>query len=408
MAFESLQLLNSEGKLLGPQGEALSDTEIVKRYIKACGKGIRKVMGKIGICCVQSYKGAQIFEAVGVGKDLIDRCFRGTASRIGGIGFPEIHRNICKTHYLAWPKNTIKAPLLLNPGEFHYRHGSEAHYKDPAVIVGIQTVARINFRKAYEDYKKHSNAASSKCTIRGMLKFKSDPSRTIKIEDVEPAAEIVKRFVTGAMSLGSISKESHETLAIAMNRMGGKSNTGEGGEDPARFKPMANGDSKRSSIKQIASGRFGVTSNYLSNADEIQLKMAQGAKPGEGGELPATKVFGQIAKIRHATEGVGLISPPPHHDIYSIEDLAQLIHDAKNASPQARMSVKLVSEIGVGVVAAGVAKAKADHICVSGHDGGTGAAAWTGIKHAGLPWELGLAEAQHTLVLNNLRSRVVV
>jgi len=365
-------------------------------------------MGKMGICTVQSYKGAQIFEAIGIGSDLIERCFRGTASRIGGIGFPEIHQNICKMHYMAWPKNTSIAPLLQNPGEFHYRHGSEAHYNDPAVIVGIQTVARTNSRKAYEDYKKHANAVASQCTIRGLLKFKSDPSRTLKLEEVEPASEIVKRFVTGAMSLGSISKELHEALAIAMNRIGGKSNTGEGGEDPTRFQPLPNGDSKRSKIKQIASGRFGVTSNYLSNADEIQIKMAQGAKPGEGGELPGPKVFGQIAKIRHATEGVGLISPPPHHDIYSIEDLAQLIHDAKNASPQARVSVKLVSEVGVGVVAAGVAKAKADHICISGHDGGTGAAAWTGIKHAGLPWELGLAETQHTLVLNNLRSRVVV
>ncbi len=408
MAYESLQVLNQEGKLQGPEGKTLPDSEIVKRYIKSTGKGIKKVMGKIGICCVQSYKGAQIFEAVGIGRDLVDKCFRGTASRIGGIGFAEIHQDICKMHYAAWPKDTKKAPLLANPGEFHFRHDAESHYNDPAVIVGIQTVARTNSRKAYADYKKVANTAASKCTIRGMLKFKSDPSRTIKIEDVEPASEIVKRFVTGAMSLGSISKETHETLAIAMNRLGGKSNTGEGGEDPARFAPMANGDSKRSSIKQIASGRFGVTSNYLSNADEIQIKMAQGAKPGEGGELPGIKVFDQIAKLRHATEGVGLISPPPHHDIYSIEDLAQLIHDAKNANPSARVSVKLVSEVGVGVVAAGVAKAKADHICVSGHDGGTGAAAWTGIKHAGLPWELGLAEAQHTLVLNNLRSRVVL
>jgi len=408
MAYEALSHLIRMGKVK----KARTMDEAINKYIYSCSKGIRKVMGKIGISTVQSYKGAQIFEAVGVGQELIETCFHGTASRIGGIKLETIERDMCKIHELAWPRaapDALPGPTLLqNPGEFHFRNKGEAHYNDPKTIVGIQETARTGDRDKYFAYAKHANEQASKCTIRGMLRFKQ-ASTPLPLEEVEPVKDIVKRFVTGAMSYGSISKEAHETLAIAMNRIGGKSNTGEGGEDPERFTWVGpNGESKRSSIKQVASGRFGVTSLYLANSDEIQIKMAQGAKPGEGGELPGHKVIGQIANIRNSTEGVGLISPPPHHDIYSIEDLAQLIHDLKNANSKARISVKLVSEVGVGVIAAGVAKAKSDHIVVSGHDGGTGAAAWTGIKHCGLPWELGLAETQQTLVLNNLRGRVVV
>ena len=387
--------------------------QIVNNYIVSCGKGIRKVMGKIGISTIQSYKGAQIFEAVGIGPELMEMCFKGTASRIGGITLETVHADVGRLHEVAWPRTVPDGlptkSLLNNPGEFHFRNGGESHYNDPMVIEGIQTAARTGERAKYDAYAKHANEQAAKCTLRGLLEFKQGPSGPIPIEEVEPAKEIVKRFCSGAMSYGSISLEAHETLAIAMNRINAKSNTGEGGENSDRFTWVGeNGDSKRSAIKQVASGRFGVTSNYLANSDEVQIKMAQGAKPGEGGELPGHKVAGQIAVIRNSTEGVGLISPPPHHDIYSIEDLAQLIHDLKNANPTGRVSVKLVSEVGVGVIASGVAKAKADHIVVSGHDGGTGAAAWTGVKHAGLPWELGIAETQQTLVLNNLRGRVVL
>jgi len=409
MAYEALGHLWRHGKV----SEASSMDDVVKRYIVALSKGIRKVLGKIGIATVQSYKSAQIFEAVGIGEELIERCFRGTASRVGGITLDVIERDIARQHALAWPRaapDALPSPtLLFNPGEFHFRSGGEEHYNDVQTIVGIQATGRNRNREEYFAYAKHANNQAAKCTLRGLLRFREDPAGGIPLEEVEPVSEIVKRFVTGAMSLGSISKEAHEALAVAMNFLGGKSNTGEGGEDPERFTWLGpNGESKRSSIKQVASGRFGVTSLYLANADEIQIKMAQGAKPGEGGELPGKKVFGQIAVIRNSTEGVGLISPPPHHDIYSIEDLAQLIHDLKNSNPRARISVKLVSEVGVGVIAAGVAKAKADHIVVSGGDGGTGAAAWTGIKHAGLPWELGIAETHQSLVLNNLRSRVTL
>jgi len=405
MAYEALRLLCIKGKI-APEG---GHESAIAYYVAACGKGIRKVMGKIGISTVQSYKSAQIFEAVGIGSELIDRCFTGTPSRIGGIGLDIVHADVLRSHTLAYPRSGFIGSIdLPNPGEYHYRFGGEEHFNSPAVIVGIQRAAIDNSASAYDSFAAEANAQARKCTLRGLLRFKSS-SRPFSVDDVEPAKEIVRRFVTGAMSFGSISKEAHETLAIAMNRIGAKSNTGEGGEDPARFTWKGpNGESKRSSIKQVASGRFGVSSNYLTNADEIQIKMAQGAKPGEGGELPGHKVMGEIPITRRATEGVGLISPPPHHDIYSIEDLAQLIHDLKNANTRARISVKLVSEVGVGVVAAGVAKAKADHIVISGHDGGTGAAAWTGIKHSGLPWELGVAEAQQTLVLNGLRGRVVL
>jgi glutamate synthase (NADPH/NADH) len=385
-------------------GRDASAEELVERYRYSAGKAMLKVMSKIGISTVQSYKGAQIFEAIGLGPEVMATCFTGTPSRIAGIGFEHFQRDLVRQHEHAWPngENTHAPVLLPNPGDFHYRHEGEKHYNSPAAMAELQLAARTNSRKAYEDYARSMAEVVKGTSIRGLLDFRADVS-PISIDEVEAAQEIVKRFCTGAMSLGSISMETHETLALAMNEIGGKSNTGEGGEDPLRF-----ADKRRSSIKQIASGRFGVTSDYLTNADELQIKMAQGAKPGEGGELPGHKVTELIAKTRGTTEGVGLISPPPHHDIYSIEDLAQLIHDLKNANRAARVSTKLVSEVGVGVVAAGVAKAKSDHIVISGGDGGTGAAAWTGIKHAGLPWELGLAEAHQTLVLNDLRSRIVL
>ena len=403
-AYEAISYLLESGKLEAVE----SFDDAVYRYIKACSAGIKKVMGKIGISTIQSYKGAQIFECVGFGQSLMQRCFAGTASRLGGVGLDSIHIDCLRFHQFGFPPVTSPgmAPRLANPGEFHLRFGGEAHYNSPSVIVGIQRSSMDNDFDRYLQYAKEANDTASRTTLRGLFKFKADP---VPLQEVEPAKEIVRRFVTGAMSFGSISKETHEALAIAMNQIGGKSNTGEGGESSERFTWRGpNGESKRSAIKQVASGRFGVTSNYLSNADEIQIKMAQGAKPGEGGELPGHKVMGEIPVVRKSTEGVGLISPPPHHDIYSIEDLAQLIFDLKNSNPRARISVKLVSEVGVGIVAAGVAKAKADHITISGHDGGTGAAAWTGVKHAGLPWELGLAEAQQTLVLNGLRGRVVL
>ncbi|KAL1523087.1 hypothetical protein AB1Y20_018047 [Prymnesium parvum] len=381
---------------------AAKESELMEKYRYSAGKAMLKVMSKIGISTVQSYKGAQIFEAVGLGPEIMDTCFTGTASRLKGIGFEHIQRDVMRNHKHAWPEMMVGDVMLPNPGDLHYRFGGEAHYNSPQGMAELQVAARTNSRKQYEAYVKTMVEQVQHTSIRGLLTFREDVS-SISIDEVEPVANIVKRFCTGAMSLGSISIEAHETLALAMNELGGKSNTGEGGEDPKRFL-----DKRRSSIKQIASGRFGVTSNYLTNADELQIKMAQGAKPGEGGELPGGKVTELIAKTRGTTRGVGLISPPPHHDIYSIEDLAQLIHDLKSANRAARVSVKLVSEVGVGVVAAGVAKGKADHIVVSGGDGGTGAAAWTGIKHAGLPWELGLAEAHQTLVLNKLRSRIVL
>jgi len=383
------------------------EEELLETYRYSAGKAMLKVMSKIGISTVQSYKGAQIFEAVGLGPQVMQTCFRGTPSRLAGIGFEHFQTDLMRQHAWAWPEHPVGDVMLPNPGDYHYRDGlnnphAEKHYNTPQGMAELQVAARTNSRKMYENYVRGMAETVKETSIRGLLAFRDDVT-PIAISEVEPASEIVKRFCTGAMSLGSISKETHETLAKAMNALGGKSNTGEGGEDPKRFT-----DNRRSSIKQIASGRFGVTSEYLTNADELQIKMAQGAKPGEGGELPGHKVTELIAKTRGTTQGVGLISPPPHHDIYSIEDLAQLIHDLKSANRNARVSTKLVSEVGVGVVAAGVAKAKSDHIVVSGGDGGTGAAAWTGVKHAGLPWELGLAEAHQTLVLNKLRSRIVL
>ncbi|HEX6993324.1 MAG TPA: glutamate synthase large subunit [Gammaproteobacteria bacterium] len=404
LAFEALWKAREDGLLD-------AETGLVAAYRKGVAKGMLKVMAKMGISTLQSYKGAQIFEALGLADEVVDRCFAGTVSRIKGVGFDVLEQEALRRHALGFPeREEDRLPLLPNPGEFHWRSAGEKHAWDPQAIFSLQVAARRNSRDAYRQFAEHVNkTARDTCTLRGLLDFKFGVAGpAIPIDEVEPASEIVKRFCTGAMSFGSISAESHEALAIAMNRLGGKSNTGEGGEDPARFEPLPSGDSRRSAIKQVASGRFGVTIWYLANADELQIKMAQGAKPGEGGELPGRKVDETIARIRYSTPGVGLISPPPHHDIYSIEDLAQLIHDLKNANPEARISVKLVSEVGVGTIAAGVVKAHADHVLISGDVGGTGASPLTSIKHAGLPWELGLAETHQTLVMNDLRSRTVL
>jgi glutamate synthase (NADPH/NADH) large chain len=399
----------ANGELYDPVTK--EDHDLVYAYRKGVAKGMLKVMAKMGISTLQSYKGAQIFEAVGLKNDVIERCFAGTASRIQGVDFDVLAEESLRRHSLGYPEQAVdRIPVLPNPGEFHWRADGERHMWDPPAIADLQVAARNNSVDAYRRFADHANSdARTRCALRGLLTFKKGANGgPIPIDEVMPAKEIVKRFCTGAMSFGSISAEAHETLAIAMNRLGGKSNTGEGGEDPERFKPLPNGDSKRSAIKQVASGRFGVTIWYLANADELQIKISQGAKPGEGGELPGRKVDANIARIRYSTPGVGLISPPPHHDIYSIEDLKQLIHDLKNSNPSARVSVKLVSEVGVGTIAAGVAKGYADHILISGDSGGTGASPLTSIKHAGLPWELGIAETHQTLVLNDLRSRVVL
>ncbi|KAK4228981.1 putative glutamate synthase [NADPH] [Podospora fimiseda] len=405
LAMECILKLNREGLIK----KKLTDDDLIRNYKHSCDGGILKVMSKMGISTLASYKGAQIFEALGVDDSVVERCFRGTASRIKGITFELIAEDALRLHEQGFPSRyTVQTVGLPESGEYHWRDGGEAHINDPTSIANIQDAVRTKNDKSYEAYSRSEYEQIKNCTLRGMLDFKFDDCTPIPIEQVEPWTEIVRRFCTGAMSYGSISMESHSTLAVAMNRLGGKSNTGEGGEDPERSQVMANGDTMRSAIKQVASGRFGVTSAYLADSDEIQIKMAQGAKPGEGGELPGHKVSKSIARTRHSTPGVGLISPPPHHDIYSIEDLKQLIYDLKCSSPRSRVSVKLVSETGVGIVASGVAKAKADHILISGHDGGTGASRWTGIKYAGLPWELGLAETHQTLVLNDLRGRVVV
>ena len=408
LAFEALWHERRLGTL---DAETFPDDDsIVTGYRKAVAKGMLKVFAKMGISTLQSYKGAQIFEAVGLNSQVVDLCFAGTASRIQGVGFNVIAEELFERHSIGYPTDEeFRLPLLPNDGQFHWRANGERHMWNPETIANLQVAARANSSDAYQKFAEHANNSSrDRCTLRGLMRFKK--GKSIPLREVEPAKDIVKRFATGAMSFGSISMEAHSTLAIAMNQLGGKSNTGEGGEDPERYKPLPDGSMNpmRSAIKQVASGRFGVTIGYLTNADEIQIKMAQGAKPGEGGELPGRKVDQKIASVRHSTPGVGLISPPPHHDIYSIEDLAQLIHDLKNTNPSARISVKLVSEVGVGTIAAGVAKAHADHILVSGHDGGTGASPLTSIKHAGLPWELGIAETHQTLVMNDLRSRVVL
>ncbi|MGZ3239132.1 MAG: glutamate synthase-related protein, partial [Burkholderiaceae bacterium] len=419
----------------GLSGE-LSSEKAIYNFQKAVGKGLMKVMSKMGISTYMSYCGAQIFEAIGLNKGLVDKYFKGTASNVEGIGVFELAEEALHLHKQAFGNDPVLANALDAGGEYAYRIRGEDHMWTPDAIAKLQHSTRTNNFSSYKEYAQIINDQSKRhMTLRGLFEFKLDPSKAIPLDEVEPAKEIVKRFATGAMSLGSISTEAHATLAIAMNRIGGKSNTGEGGEDPVRYTqelkgipikqgetlasvigedlievdtPLLAGDSLRSKIKQVASGRFGVTAEYLTSADQIQIKMAQGAKPGEGGQLPGHKVSEYIAKLRFSVPGVGLISPPPHHDIYSIEDLAQLIHDLKNANSKASISVKLVSEVGVGTVATGVAKAKADHVVIAGHDGGTGASPLSSVKHAGSPWELGLAETQQTLVLNRLRSRIRV
>jgi len=414
----------------------LSAEKAIYNYVKAIGKGLSKIMSKMGVSTYMSYCGAQLFEAIGLEKSFVQKYFRGTATQVGGIGVFEVAEEALRTHRAAFGNDPVLASMLDAGGEYAWRSRGEEHMWTPDAIAKLQHSTRAGKFDTYKEYAQIINDQSKRhLTLRGLFEFKFDPSKAIPVEEVEPAAEIVKRFATGAMSLGSISTEAHSTLALAMNRIGGKSNTGEGGEDPARYRnelkgikivkgikvsdvvgakviesdyEMQDGDSLRSKIKQVASGRFGVTTEYLVSADQIQIKMAQGAKPGEGGQLPGGKVSEYIGFLRYSVPGVGLISPPPHHDIYSIEDLAQLIHDLKNVNPKADISVKLVSEVGVGTIAAGVTKCKADHIVIAGHDGGTGASPWSSIKHAGSPWELGLAETQQTLVLNRLRGRVRV
>ncbi|HEY2037047.1 MAG TPA: glutamate synthase large subunit, partial [Steroidobacteraceae bacterium] len=402
LAFETLESMIHEGLVTNVDARLAC-----KNYVKAATKGVIKVMSKMGISAIQSYHGAQVFEAVGLAPDVIDQYFTWTASRIGGIGMETIAQEVLMRHRAAFPARQTNDHTLPTGGMYQWRADGEHHLFNPESIHRLQKAVRSGSYATYKSYAKLiDDQSKTLATLRGLLEFA--PSEPVPLGEVEPVDSIVKRFKTGAMSYGSISKEAHETLAVAMNRIGGKSNTGEGGEDPDRYRPLPNGDSRNSAIKQVASGRFGVTSQYLVNARELQIKMAQGAKPGEGGQLPGTKVYPWIAKTRHTTAGVGLISPPPHHDIYSIEDLAELIHDLKNANRDARISVKLVSEVGVGTIAAGVAKAHADVVLVSGHDGGTGASPQTSIAHAGLPWELGIAETHQTLVLNNLRSRIAV
>jgi glutamate synthase (ferredoxin) len=380
----------------------------VKHYIKALNKGVLKVISKMGISTIQSYRGAQIFEAIGLDKAFVDKYFTWTASRIGGVGIDVIAAEAEARHARAFPARPVAEPELEWGGEYQWRRDGEYHLFNPETVFKLQHATRSGQYTIFKDYTRAVDEQTrTLATLRGLFTFKAAP-QPIPLSEVEPVERILPRFATGAMSYGSISQEAHETLAIAMNRLGGKSNTGEGGEDAARYVPDPNGDSRRSAIKQVASGRFGVTSEYLVNANDLQIKMAQGAKPGEGGQLPGHKVYPWIAKVRHSTPGVGLISPPPHHDIYSIEDLAQLIHDLKNANPRARISVKLVAEVGVGTVAAGVAKAHSDVVLISGHDGGTGASPLTSLKHGGVPWELGLAETQQVLVLNKLRDRIIV
>ena len=403
LAFESLGDLIGKGHI--PQME---HDKAVKNYIKGISKALIKIMAKMGISTVQSYRGAQVFEAIGLNKEFVDKYFTWTATRIGGIGLEEVAAEVSVRHHNAFPDRPAKRPDLEWGGEYQWRRDGEYHLFNPETVFKLQHATRSGQYKIFKEYTERvDNQNEHLATLRGLFEFNL-AKEPISLDEVEPIENIMKRFSTGAMSYGSISDRAHETLAIAMNRIGGRSNTGEGGEDPDRFTPDANGDLRRSAIKQVASGRFGVTSEYLVNADDIQIKMAQGAKPGEGGQLPGTKVYPWIAKVRHSTAGVGLISPPPHHDIYSIEDLAQLIYDLKNSNPEARIHVKLVAEVGVGTVAAGVAKAHSDVVLISGYDGGTGASPMNSLKHAGLPWELGVAETQQVLVQNGLRDRIVV
>jgi glutamate synthase (NADPH/NADH) large chain len=403
LAFETIDDMITHGLIAG-----VSREDAIDHYVKALNKGILKVMSKMGISTLASYCGAQIFEAIGLNQDFIDRFFTHTTSRVGGVGIDVIAKEACMRHQRAYGPQPAGVDELSPGGEYQWRRDGEYHLFNPDTVFKLQHATRSGQYGIFKDYTRAVDQQNEhRATLRGMFRLKP-VGPPVPIDEVEPAESIFKRFSTGAMSYGSISGEAHETLAIAMNRLGGKSNTGEGGEDPARYIPDPNGDSRRSAIKQVASARFGVTSEYLVNADDLQIKMAQGAKPGEGGQLPGHKVYPWIAKVRYSTPGVGLISPPPHHDIYSIEDLAQLIYDLKNSNPRARIHVKLVAEGGVGTIAAGVAKAHSDVVLISGHDGGTGASPLTSIKHAGLPWELGLAETQQVLVLNKLRDRIVV
>jgi len=404
LVFELLDELHRQGELPA----FMEPVQIADNYIAAIKKGILKTMSKMGISTLRSYMGAQLFEAIGLNRQLIERYFPGTSSRIGGIGLEQIAADALRRHKAAFERQSAKAAVLDFGGEYHYRNDGERHLWNPVSVSRLQHAVKYDDPQAYADYSKAINDQSRKlCTLRGLFEL-VPAKKPVPIEQVEPASEIVKRFCTGAMSHGSISKEAHECLAVAMNRLGAMSNTGEGGEDPARYTPEPNGDSKNCAIKQVASGRFGVTINYLSHAKELQIKMAQGAKPGEGGQLPGHKVTEEIAAMRYSTPGVTLISPPPHHDIYSIEDLAQLIYDLKCSNPGVKVSVKLVAEVGIGTIAAGVAKGNADEVLISGHDGGTGASPLSSIKHAGCPWELGLAETQQVLVANGLRSRIRV
>ena len=401
LAFETLDYLQQEGEL-SPDTES---SQIADNYIAAIKKGILKTMSKMGISTLRSYTGAQLFEAIGLNRSLVDQYFTGTSSRVGGIGLPEIAKEIIARHNAAFQQRPSGALELDFGGEYYFRHNGQEHLWNPLTIAKLQQAVKYDDKQAYDDYAKAVNHQAQKLyTLRGLFEFVE--GKAVSIEQVEPAGEIVKRFCTGAMSHGSISKETHECLAVAMNRIGGMSNTGEGGEDPSRYVPDAKGDSKNCAIKQVASGRFGVTINYLSHAEEIQIKIAQGAKPGEGGQLPGHKVTEEIAALRYSTPSVTLISPPPHHDIYSIEDLAQLIYDLKCSNPGVKVSVKLVAEVGVGTIAAGVAKGNADEVLISGHDGGTGASPLSSIKHTGCPWELGLAETQQVLIMNKLRGRI--
>ncbi len=403
LVYASIIDLNKKGFF----GDLAKPNDLFEIYDKAVGKGILKILSKIGISTVQSYQGAQIFEILGLSEEVVEKCFKGSISRIGGLSMDDLAKEILLAHHSAYPKMYENNKSLDVGGVYQWKQRGEAHLFNPETIHLLQQSSWKDNYDQYKDFAKLVNNQNEQAlTLRGLLTFRKGES--IPIEEVEPVSSILKRFVTGAMSFGSISHEAHSTLAIALNRIGGKSNSGEGGEDPSRFTPLPNGDSMKSATKQVASGRFGVTSHYLANADEIQIKMAQGAKPGEGGQLPGHKVDDWIARVRHSTPGVGLISPPPHHDIYSIEDLAQLIYDLKNANPAARINVKLVSKAGVGIIASGVAKAKAEAILIAGHDGGTGASPLSSIRHAGLPWELGLAETQQTLLRNKLRDRVVV
>src|SRR4029079_5046634 len=406
LAFETLEAMLPE------IDEEITAEEAVKRYIKAVDKGLLKVMSKMGISTYQSYCGAQIFDAVGLRSDFVAKYFTGTNSQVEGVGLEEIARETVERHRLAFSDAPVLRDALEVGGDSAFRIRGEAHMWRPSVVADLQHAVRGALPEKYRSYAKQINEQSEQLlTLRGMCRIKTaeeQKRKPVPLDEVEPAKEIVKRFSTGAMSFGSISREAHTTLAIAMNPIRGKADNVEGGEESDRYKPLPNGDSMRSKIKQVASGRFGVTTEYLMSGDMMQIKIAQGAKPGEGGQLPGHKVVATIAKVRHSTPGVGLISPPPHHDIYSIEDLAQLIYDLKNVNPAADVSVKLVSEVGVGTVAAGVAKARSDHVTIAGFEGGTGASPLTSIKHAGSPWEIGLAETQQTLVLNRLRGRIAV